>query len=154
MVNIQNEVTKYNVSKNIKFLLNYNNKTRKDVCRDLNIKYTTFCDWTNGKTMPAYNVLEALGEYFHMEPWLFYGNTEELKKRASVLSIYASKFKGGKVLDMDILKTLDDNQIRTLKEQGYTFRHRTLEEYIELSGGKLTASDEYDWGEPVGRETW
>ena len=25
---------------------------------------------------------------------------------------------------------------------------------VELSGGKTKASEEYDWGEPVGREIW
>ena len=33
-------------------------------------------------------------------------------------------------------------------------RHRTLEERAEKYGGKLGPYEEYDWGEPVGRERW
>ncbi len=148
-------VVKDNISKNIKFLLLNNNKSRKEVCKDLNIKYTTFCDWINGKTIPGYSRLEELGNYFRVEPWEFYGNIEEgLKKRASILDYYASNIEGGKILDMEILSSLNDEQIKKLLESGFTFRHRKLEEYIELAGGTLRASEEYDWGEPVGRELW
>ena len=152
---IDNDVVKFNISKNIKFLLKYKNKSRKDISRDLDIKYTTFCDWANGKTIPSYNALELLGNYFGVEAWGFYGNVEEsLKNRAKTLDKYASNITGGKEVDMEILYTLSDEQIRKLRESGFTFRHRTLEEYIELSGGKLKASEEFDWGEPVGREIW
>lgn len=64
------------------------------------------------------------------------------------MSMWQPKF------DMDILYTLSDEQIRQLNESDFIFKHRTLEEYIELSGGKTKASEEYDWGEPVGREIW
>ena len=33
-------------------------------------------------------------------------------------------------------------------------RHRTLEERAEDFGGKLGPYEEFDWGEPVGRERW
>ena len=35
-----------------------------------------------------------------------------------------------------------------------TFRHKTLEERAAEYGGKLDFDGEFDWGEPVGRETW
>ena len=34
------------------------------------------------------------------------------------------------------------------------FVHRTLEERATAFGGKLGPYEEYDWGEPVGREVW
>ena len=34
------------------------------------------------------------------------------------------------------------------------FQHRTLEERAANFGGKLGPYEEYDWGEPVGREIW
>ncbi len=150
---LDNDIVKYNVSKNIRFLLNYNNKSRKEVCRDLDIKYTTFCDWVNGKTIPGYNNLEILGKYFQVEAWGFYGDIEQARKEQSN-NAYASGLMGGKVLDMELLNTLSDEQIRTLLNSGFTFRHRTLEDYIEMAGGKLQVSGEYDWGEPVGSEIW
>ena len=33
-----------------------------------------------------------------------------------------------------------------------SFRHRTLEERAEENGGKLGPYQEFDWGEPQGRE--
>lgn len=33
-------------------------------------------------------------------------------------------------------------------------RHRTLEERAAEYGGKLGPYQEFDWGEPVGREVW
>ncbi len=33
-------------------------------------------------------------------------------------------------------------------------RHRTLEERAAAFGGKLGPYEEYDWGDPVGREVW
>ena len=33
-------------------------------------------------------------------------------------------------------------------------RHRTLEERAEEFGGKLGPYEEYNWGEPQGRERW
>lgn len=33
-------------------------------------------------------------------------------------------------------------------------RHKTLEERAKEYGGKLGPYEEYDWGEPVGRERW
>ena len=33
-------------------------------------------------------------------------------------------------------------------------RHRTLEERAAAAGGKLGPYEEFDWGEPAGRELW
>ena len=33
-------------------------------------------------------------------------------------------------------------------------QHRTLEERAKEYGGKLGPYQEFDWGEPVGRERW
>ena len=88
------EDVKIQISNNIKILLKEEKKTRRQVCSDLGFKYTTFCDWTNGNTTPNYRVLEQLGEYFQVEPWWFYEDTDEFKKkRAEVLAEYASKLK-------------------------------------------------------------
>ena len=34
------------------------------------------------------------------------------------------------------------------------FRHRTLEERAKKYGGKVGTYEEFDWGDPVGREVW
>lgn len=143
------------ISINISYLLETENKSRKEVCEDLGIKYTTFCDWVKGNTAPGYHNLEKLGQYFEVEPWTFYEDVEVMKmERAKRLGRYAMELAGGKALDMDILEKLDDDQIKNLLTAGFRFRHRSLEEYVELSGRPLKASAEYEWGEPVGRELW
>lgn len=35
-----------------------------------------------------------------------------------------------------------------------SFRHKTLEECAMVYNGRLNLDGEYDWGTPVGRETW
>ncbi len=35
-----------------------------------------------------------------------------------------------------------------------TFRHRTLEERAEEYGGRIGPYEEFQWGEPKGRERW
>ncbi len=150
MANVEQDI-KIIISSNIKHYIDRDNRTRKEVCKDLNIKYTTFCDWINAKTIPSYNSLEILGRYFNVEPWDFYKSRDEHLHR---ISIYAKELDKGRLLDMSILDTLDDEQVKALVKSGFRFKHRTLEEYIELSGKPLRVSEEYDWGEPVGREIW
>ena len=52
------------------------------------------------------------------------------------------------------LDKLNDDEVKDLVAAGFRFQHRTLEEYVELSGRPLKASQEVSWGEPVGREIW
>lgn len=44
-----------------------NKKSRKDVCSDLDFKYTTFSDWVNGNTYPRLDALENLADYFGVD---------------------------------------------------------------------------------------
>lgn len=55
---------------------------------------------------------------------------------------------------MDNLSQMKDNEIKDLIASNFTFRHKTLEEYIEESGEALEVSKEIDWGEQVGNEVW
>ncbi len=149
------EQAKITISNNIKFLLTYNHKSRKEVCKDLDIKYTTFCDWVNGRVAPGYPVLEKLGNYFDIDAVDFFTQLDENKLQSGKrLAKYASYLMKGKVLDMKVLESLDDEQIKNLISSGFRFRHRSLDEYVELSGGALVASPEFDWGAPMGDEIW
>ena len=146
---------KANISMNIKYLLEVEDKPRKKVCSDLGFKYTTFCDWVKGNTAPGYHILEKLGEYFNVEPWVFYEDVEVMKKeRAKRLGKYAFGLSEGKLLDMEVIEKLNDEQIKELIATGFRFRHKSLEEYVELSGKPLQASTEIEWGKHVGREVW
>ena len=51
-------------SRNLRSLMERNGKDRKQICDDLNFKYTTFADWYNGKKYPRIDKIEMLANYF------------------------------------------------------------------------------------------
>ena len=140
-------------SQNLCFLMEQKGITRRSLSRDLDIKYTTLCDWVNGRTIPREDQLDRLGSYFGIEAGEFFIDIDEkdVISERERLSRYLSDTRR---LDMNVLDHMSDEQIRDLINSGYTFEHRKLEEYIKGSGGKLIVSDEIDWGEPVGSEIW
>lgn len=50
-------------AKNLKMYMELNNKTQKEVCKDLNFSESTFSDWINAKSYPRMNKIEALSKY-------------------------------------------------------------------------------------------
>ncbi len=141
-------------SNNIKYLLNQNHKTRKEVCNDLNIKYTTFCDWANGRIIPKYENLEKLGRYFNVDTRDFFIDIEEnnemmISKR--LLKYANTSVLNSKELDMNILRDLNDEQIKELINAGFSFKHKSYEERLAECGG-VAQPYKFDWGEPKGRE--
>lgn len=54
------------MAQNIQRLMNKYGKDRNDICRDLDIKYTTFTDWVNAKTYPRIDKIELMANYFHV----------------------------------------------------------------------------------------
>lgn len=51
-------------AKNLKAIMRANNKTRRDICKDLDLNYYTFSDWVNGKKYPRMDKVELLSNYF------------------------------------------------------------------------------------------
>ena len=54
-------------SKNLKHYMELNNKDRNDICKDLNIPYTTFAEWYNGNIYPRIDKIEMLSNYFNIK---------------------------------------------------------------------------------------
>ena len=54
-------------SKNLKYYMQLNNKDRNSICKDLNIPYTTFAEWYNGKIYPRIDKIEMLANYFNIK---------------------------------------------------------------------------------------
>lgn len=54
-------------AENLKYYMNINNKTRADVCRDLDIPYSTFTDWCNANIYPRIDKIEILANYFDIK---------------------------------------------------------------------------------------
>lgn len=54
-------------SKNLRYYMTLNKKTRNDICNDLGFKYTTFTDWYNGNIYPRIDKIEMIANYFRIE---------------------------------------------------------------------------------------
>lgn len=52
------------MARNILKYMEASGKTRNDLCRDLNLKYTTVTDWLKGKTYPRIDKIEMMANYF------------------------------------------------------------------------------------------
>ena len=55
---------KYIMAKNIKYYMEQNRVTAKDICSTLKIPMPTFSDWVNAKTYPRIDKIEMLANYF------------------------------------------------------------------------------------------
>ena len=53
-------------AKNLKKYMEINEVDRNELCRQLDIKYTTLADWCNGKTYPRIDKIDLLAEYFNI----------------------------------------------------------------------------------------
>ena len=51
-------------SKNLKYLMAKEGKTRREICAALGFSYYTFSDWVNGKKYPRMDKVEMLANYF------------------------------------------------------------------------------------------
>jgi transcriptional regulator with XRE-family HTH domain len=49
---------------NLKRQMTLKGKSRKEVCKDLDISYYTLTDWVNGKKFPRIDKVEMLANYF------------------------------------------------------------------------------------------
>ena len=74
-----------------------------------------------------------------------WGNSQGIRLSKELLAL--AGIKSNDLLDISVI----DGNIPPKKIEN---RHRTLEERAKEYGGKLGPYEEYDWGEPVGRERW
>ena len=74
-----------------------------------------------------------------------WGNSQGIRLSKELLAL--AGIKSNDLLDISVI---DGNIVLKTIEN----RHKTLEERAKEYGGKLGPYEEYDWGEPVGRERW
>lgn len=79
-------------SKNLRYYMTINNKTRIDLCRDLDFKYTTFTDWYNGNIYPGIDKIEKIANYFRIEKSDLIEDSEKRKNssNSAIVFIYGS----------------------------------------------------------------
>lgn len=78
------------IAANLCLLLQIYRKSRKTVCSDLDISYTTFCDWLHGRTYPRIDALETLSYYFRIETRDFLIDIEKNERMIERLRTYAN----------------------------------------------------------------
>lgn len=145
--------TKIVIAENILKLMEINHKTRKDICKDLDIKYTTFCDWVNAKAYPRIESLEKVSDYFGVSVGDFFFDIDTAKEYSKErIMAYTMRMQE---VDLDIINRLSEEQVKILLKSGVRIKHKKLEDYIkEATSGKKIASDELDWGERLEGEIW
>lgn len=74
-----------------------------------------------------------------------WGNSQGIRLSKELLAL--AGLKDNDFLDVELV----DGSIILKKAK---IQHRTLEERVLEYGGKLGTYEEFDWGEPVGRERW
>jgi repressor LexA len=71
-----NDTKKY-FATNFKHYLDINNINRKKISEDLNIKYSTICEWLKGTMLPRADKLNQIADYFKVSPAKLLENSDE-----------------------------------------------------------------------------
>lgn len=108
------------IAANLALLMQIYHKSRKDVCADLDISYTTFCDWIHAKTYPRIEALEQMGYYFRIETKDFLVEIEKNDRLMDRLTAYA--------------KALGVRRDE-IEETGENISNFTVEDYYETPEG-------------------
>ncbi len=81
-----NKSNKEIFSNNLRLFMKQKNKSRKEICDDLNIKYTTFADWYNGNKYPRIDKIELLAKYFNIQKSDLIENKDDINKNLTELT--------------------------------------------------------------------
>ncbi len=76
--------------KNLKYYMNFNNKTRTDICNDLKLPYTTFAEWYNGKVYPRIDKIELLANYFNIKKSDLIEDKHQYSSNSAVVLVYGT----------------------------------------------------------------
>lgn len=95
-------------SKNLKYYMTINNKTRNDICRDLDFKYTTFTDWYNGNIYPRIDKIEMLANYFRIEKSDLIENKDKTTRTSSAVVLVYGTIPAG--IPMECIEDIIDTE--------------------------------------------
>lgn len=98
-------------AKNLNYYMNVNKKTRADVCRDLDIPYSTYTDWCNANIYPRIDKIEILANYFDIKKSELVENKEKIDKKtnnnSAVVLIYGTIPAG---IPMEMIEDIIDTE--------------------------------------------
>ena len=96
-------------AKNILYHMYAKGLSRKTVCDDLGIKYTTFSDWVNAKTHPGMDKVEMLANYFGVS-------------KADLVEDQSKRVETEQEREWKKLQETADKVAKVLAESGITYR--------------------------------
>jgi len=107
---------------NLKKYVELSGKSRREICKDLDINYYTFSDWINGRKYARMDKVELLANYFGiLKSDLIEEKTEEQKemqKKASSITDAVLRMKSDKdfLCLVESLCKLDADQIKSVNQ--------------------------------------
>ena len=106
-------------SRNLKYQMDLNNKSRQDISDALGISYFTVTSWVNGSKYPRMNKVEQLAKYFgiSISDLVEEKMTEEIKKDNDTLSSIIVRMNTDKEFFavVESLYTLDSEQLKGIQ---------------------------------------
>lgn len=94
-------------SQNLQYYMTINDKKRGDICKDLNIKYTTLREWILGTAYPRIDTIELLAEYFNIN------KSDLIENRNLLSSIDNSVELSKKICELSKTKTEEELLIKS-----------------------------------------
>ena len=143
--------------RNLKYYMTINNKNRNDVCRDLDIPYTTFAEWYNGNIYPRIDKIQMLANYFDIKKSDLVENKEKLDMignpvtevpilgtvKAGYDYMAQENWEGMIEVDKDIVK--DNSDYFALKIKGDSMSPVLIEDDIVI----IKKQDDFETGDLV-----
>lgn len=144
-------------AENLKYYMNINNKTRADVCRDLDIPYSTFTDWCNANIYPRIDKIEILANYFDVKKSDLVERREKVDKLGNpvkevpLLGIvkagydYLAQENWVGMVDVDANLVKDNSEYFALKVHGDSMSPTLIENDIVI----IKKQDDFETGDIV-----
>lgn len=109
-------------SYNLRFYMDTNRKSRKDVADAIGVSYFTFTDWVKGKTYPRMDKVEALAKYFGIKISDLIEKKSIEKNPVEMAEMHAAILMDEEYVDLyESFKLLDESQKKIVKDLIYNF---------------------------------
>lgn len=102
-MNNKNE-NKKTFADNLRYYMQINNVDRKKLSADLDIKYSTLCEWLKATTSPRIDKIIAIADYFEVSASVFFKERDE--ESESKFIIY--EFNNGKITKNNAIDSAQD----------------------------------------------
>lgn len=100
-------------SYNLKFYMDLEGKSRKDVADAIGVSYFTFTDWVKGKAYPRMDKVELLAKYFRIK----ISDLVEMRHPEDLAIMHAEMLRDEDLIEVyEYFKTLDAKKRQIVKD--------------------------------------